>query len=143
MNLNRKFSIIFIIIILITSIFFALHYFLIIQRSFIEHLDKETKQLNELILLYEQKENELNLLKKDFQSDTFRKELSKYFDSKNIINRSFEKSEFLGLFKGLLNSRTTLIEQLEIRVNTKFPFVFDRLEETNIDFYLKVGDLIE
>jgi len=85
----------------------------------------------------------LNLLKKDFQSDTFRKELSKYFDSKNIINRSFEKSEFLGLFKGLLNSRTTLIEQLEIRVNTKFPFVFDRLEETNIDFYLKVGDLIE
>ncbi|MCD6105414.1 MAG: hypothetical protein J7J43_06550 [Thermosipho sp. (in: Bacteria)] len=143
MNLNRKFSIIFIIIILITSIFFALYYFLIIQRSFIEHLDKETKQLNELILLYEQKENELNLLKKDFQSDTFRKELSKYFDSKNIINRSFEKSEFLGLFKGLLNSRTTLIEQLEIRVNTKFPFVFDRLEETNIDFYLKVGDLIE
>jgi len=118
-------------------------YFLIIQRSFIEHLDKETKQLNELILLYEQKENELNLLKKDFQSDTFRKELSKYFDSKNIINRSFEKSEFLGLFKGLLNSRTTLIEQLEIRVNTKFPFVFDRLEEANIDFYLKVGDLIE
>lgn len=143
MNLNRKFSIIFIIIILITSIFFALYHFLIIQRSFIEHLDKETKQLNELILLYEQKENELNLLKKDFQSDTFRKELSKYFDSKNIINRSFEKSEFLGLFKGLLNSRTTLIEQLEIRVNTKFPFVFDRLEETNIDFYLKVGDLIE
>jgi len=143
MNLNRRFSIIFIIIILITSIFFALYYFLIIQRSFIEHLDKETKQLNELILLYEQKENELNLLKKDFQSDTFRKELSKYFDSKNIINRSFEKSEFLGLFKGLLNSRTTLIEQLEIRVNTKFPFVFDRLEETNIDFYLKVGDLIE
>lgn len=143
MNLNRRFSIIFIIIILITSIFFALYYFLIIQRSFIEHLDKETKQLNELILLYEQKENELNLLKKDFQSDTFRKELPKYFDSKNIINRSFEKSEFLGLFKGLLNSRTTLIEQLEIRVNTKFPFVFDRLEETNIDFYLKVGDLIE
>ena len=86
MNLNRKFSIIFIIIILITSIFFALYHFLIIQRSFIEHLDKETKQLNELILLYEQKENELNLLKKDFQSDTFRKELSKYFDSKNIIN---------------------------------------------------------
>jgi hypothetical protein len=47
------------------------------------------------------------------------------------------------LFKGLLNSKTTLIEQMDINVNTNFPFVFDSIEKINIDFFIKVGDLLE
>jgi hypothetical protein len=143
MSLNRKVSMIFIVIILISTVIFALYYFFVIEKSFIKKLYYETSQLNDLIILYEQKGKELNALKEEYQSDTFRKKLSQYFVSKNTIKGRFEKSEFMVLFKGLLNSKTTLIEQMDINVNTNFPFVFDSIEKINIDFFIKVGDLLE
>ncbi|MDK2885773.1 MAG: hypothetical protein PWP54_331 [Thermosipho sp. (in: thermotogales)] len=54
-----------------------------------------------------------------------------------------KKNEFLALLRDLLNSRSVLISQLKVKVNTTYPFVFDEPKKLTVSFYLKVGDTIE
>lgn len=143
MKLNRKISILFIILILVFSVAFSFYYLFVIQRTFIQRLDNDTKKLNDLIVQYEHLEKELNSLKNEINSDSLRVNISKYFSSNNLINRTFEKNEFLALLRDLLNSRSVLISQLKVKVNTTFPFVFDEPKKLSVSFYLKVGDTIE
>jgi len=143
MKLNRKISILFIILILVFSVAFSFYYLFVIQRTFIQRLDNDTKKLNDLIVQYEHLEKELNSLKNEINSDSLRVNISKYFSSNNLINRTFEKNEFLALLRDLLNSRSVLISQLKVKVNTTYPFVFDEPKKLSVSFYLKVGDTIE
>lgn len=143
MKLNRKISILFIILILVFSVAFSFYYLFVIQRTFIQRLDNDTKKLNDLIVQYEHLEKELNSLKNEINSDSLRVNISKYFSSNNLINRTFEKNEFLALLRDLLNSRSVLISQLKVKVNTTYPFVFDEPKKLTVSFYLKVGDTIE
>ncbi|MDN5324782.1 MAG: hypothetical protein PWP02_492 [Thermosipho sp. (in: thermotogales)] len=143
MKLNRKISILFIILILVFSVAFSFYYLFVIQRTFIQRLDNDTKKLNDLIVQYEHLEKELNSLKNEINSDSLRVNIYKYFSSNNLINRTFEKNEFLALLRDLLNSRSVLISQLKVKVNTTYPFVFDEPKKLTVSFYLKVGDTIE
>ncbi|MDK2885772.1 MAG: hypothetical protein PWP54_330 [Thermosipho sp. (in: thermotogales)] len=91
MKLNRKISILFIILILVFSVAFSFYYLFVIQRTFIQRLDNDTKKLNDLIVQYEHLEKELNSLKNEINSDSLRVNIYKYFSSNNLINRTFEK----------------------------------------------------
>ncbi|MBO8160134.1 MAG: hypothetical protein H0Z24_00735 [Thermosipho sp. (in: Bacteria)] len=143
MTLNRKVSYFAILLIFITTLAFSLYYFFVIKRSFIEEFTQDVIELNSLIQTYENRYEEFTKIKNLITNDDVRMELENYYTSYNEIDGTFKNSEFQQLLRMTLNSKTVLINSLNLKVNSEFPFVFNDSNEVNVSFYLKVGDLIE
>ncbi|MBB6063099.1 hypothetical protein HNP65_001562 [Thermosipho japonicus] len=144
MSLKLKIANLILIITFLVGILFALYDFLFIKIGFLKKFNQKTiildRKISDFKILLNQYNNAKLFLKNDSH---FSSEIAKYLDENKCLSDTLEREEFEKFFYNLLNSKSIIINKLNVDVNVDFPIIFNSKSKANISFDLEVGDIID